>query len=96
LYGAPLVAAVVASQTWLAIATEGRMSPSQKFIIDACHQPRYGMIGSCENNAVLENMVEVYVPSPTAVQDCNCSTTVSGAPKLLVWHTFRDIHSQAS
>lgn len=44
-------------QTLLAIATTGRMNQTQKFIIDARHQPRYGLIGSCENNAVLENMV---------------------------------------
>jgi hypothetical protein len=59
------------------------MNETQKFIIDACHQPRYGLIGSCKNNAVLEDMVEVYVPPPAAVQDRDRSATVSGGPKLL-------------
>jgi hypothetical protein len=79
-----LVAHVVAPQTLLAVATTRRMNQTQKkIIIDACHQPRYGLIGSCENNAVLEDVVEVYVPPPTAVQDRDRSATVSGGPKLL-------------
>jgi hypothetical protein len=69
----------------------GPTNPIEKFIIDTCHQPRYGLIGSCENNAVLENMVEGYVPLPTAVQDRNWSPTVTGGPKLLVWKTLRHI-----
>jgi hypothetical protein len=95
-YRGLLVAHVVASQTLLAVATTGRMNQTQKFIIDTCHQPRYGLIGSCENYGVLENMVEVYVPPPTAVQDRDRSATVSGGPKLLARKTLRDIHWQAS
>lgn len=67
-----------------------------KALIDAMHQPRHSFVSRPEHDPMLENMVEIDVPSAKAVESGNRSPAVDRGDELLLVRMLVNLHGLAS